>query len=85
MGQRNTWSFAKVRDEPSRKGTLSKACEGVGIRYEHLPELGIASDERRNLETQADYDALFAQYDTLLPDGNEVVALGDGIVQQVRN
>lgn len=44
------------------KGTLSRACEGVSIRYEHLPELGIASDERRNLETQADYDALFARY-----------------------
>ena len=31
------------------KGTLSKACEGLGIRYEHLPQLGIASEERRNL------------------------------------
>ena len=45
------------------KGTLSKACEGVGIRYEHLPELGIASEERRELHTQADYDALFAVYE----------------------
>lgn len=45
------------------KGTLSKACEGVGIRYEHLPELGIASEERRELVTQADYDALFATYE----------------------
>lgn len=44
------------------KGTLAKGCEGVGIRYEHLPELGIASEERRELETQADYDALFAVY-----------------------
>lgn len=44
------------------KGALSKACEGVGIRYEHLPELGIASDERRNLETQTDHEALFAHY-----------------------
>jgi uncharacterized protein (DUF488 family) len=44
------------------KGTLGKGCEGVGIRYQHLPELGIASDERRELETQADYDALFAAY-----------------------
>ncbi|MDH5564002.1 MAG: DUF488 domain-containing protein, partial [Nitrospirota bacterium] len=44
------------------KGTLSKACDGVGIRYEHVPELGIASDQRRNLKTQADYDALFAGY-----------------------
>ena len=45
------------------KSTLSKACEGVGIRYEHLPELGIASEERRELVTQADYDALFAMYE----------------------
>jgi hypothetical protein len=45
------------------KGTLAKGCEGVGIRYEHLPELGIASDQRQNLETQADYDALFAEYE----------------------
>jgi hypothetical protein len=44
------------------KGTLSNACDGVGIRYEHLPELGIASDQRRGLDTQADYDALFAEY-----------------------
>lgn len=45
------------------KGTLSKACNGVGIRYEHLPELGIPSEDRRSLETQADYDALFAEYE----------------------
>jgi uncharacterized protein (DUF488 family) len=45
------------------KSTLSKACEGVGIRYEHVPELGIASDQRQNLETQKDYDALFLVYE----------------------
>jgi len=45
------------------KSTLAKACEGVGIRYEHLPELGIASEDRRELKTQADYDALFAGYE----------------------
>lgn len=44
------------------KKTLSNACEGVGIHYEHLPELGIASEERQNLKTQEDYDALFAIY-----------------------
>ena len=50
------------------KGTLGKACTGVGIRYEHLPELGIASEARRELSTQADYDALFAEYErTELP------------------
>lgn len=45
------------------RSTLSKACEGIGIRYEHLPELGIASHKRQSLETQADYDALFAEYE----------------------
>jgi len=45
------------------KSTLAKGCEGVGIRYEHLPELGIASEARRGLETQADYDALFDIYE----------------------
>lgn len=45
------------------KTTLGRACEGIGIRYEHLPELGIASEQRRSLETQADYDALFAEYE----------------------
>lgn len=45
------------------KSTLSKGCENVGIRYEHLPELGIASSERKGLDSQADYDALFDTYE----------------------
>ena len=45
------------------KTTLRGACESLGIRYEHLPELGIPSDERRELKTQADYDALFVDYE----------------------
>lgn len=50
------------------KSTLSHACEGVGIRYEHLPELGIPSEKRQDLETQTDYDKLFATYErTTLP------------------
>jgi len=57
------------------KSTLAKGCEGVGVRYEHLPELGIASDQRRGLESQADYDALFADYErTSLPHQNEALA-----------
>ena len=45
------------------KSTLAHACENSGIRYEHLPEFGIASKERQNLRTQADYDALFGEYE----------------------
>jgi len=44
------------------KGVLSKACENIGIHYEHRPQLGIASKDRCGLETQSDYNALFAVY-----------------------
>jgi hypothetical protein len=44
------------------KTTLSSGCNSVGIRYEHLPQLGIASDQRQNLKTQSDYDRLFREY-----------------------
>ena len=45
------------------KTTLAGACDGVGIRYEHLPELGVESRFRQGLETQADFDALFKMYE----------------------
>lgn len=44
------------------KSTLARGCVGLGIRYEHLPELGIETEKRRGLKAQADYDALFAVY-----------------------
>ena len=51
------------------KATLEKACVGVGIRYIHIPELGITSDKRQNLQSQKDYDILFDEYErTTLKD-----------------
>lgn len=44
------------------KGQLQKSCGMVDITYMHLPELGIASEQRQALRTQADYDALFVTY-----------------------
>lgn len=44
------------------KSTLQPMCQRVGIHYEHLPELGIASQRRQTLDVQADYDRLFADY-----------------------
>lgn len=67
--QNSVTTLCDVRRNPlSRKygfskSTLKKACEGVGIRYEHLPELGIDSEDRRDLKTQSDYDALFTDYE----------------------
>ena len=45
------------------KGALKRALEGVDIRYEHLPELGIASARRKNIRTPAQKAALFASYE----------------------
>lgn len=44
------------------KNQLKSACDGVGITYHHLPEVGINSDQRHNLNNQADYDQLFKKY-----------------------
>ena len=46
------------------KSRLSGACAEVGIQYIHLPGLGIVSEKRRELRTQADYDRLFDEYET---------------------
>jgi len=44
------------------KNQLKNACESIGIDYRHMPELGIASDKRRYLSSEADYKALFQEY-----------------------
>lgn len=46
------------------KTQLQKACEGLGIEYINIPELGIDSDKRQELNTQLDYNNLFALYRT---------------------
>jgi uncharacterized protein (DUF488 family) len=44
------------------KSQLSKSCDGVGIKYVHIPELGIDSEKRQDLISQTDYDSLFELY-----------------------
>jgi uncharacterized protein (DUF488 family) len=44
------------------KSQLEKACNGTGITYMHFPELGIDSEQRKELNSQSDYDLLFAKY-----------------------
>ena len=44
------------------KKQLSGFCSSLGIKYIHMPKLGIESDKRKKLETQADYDSLFNEY-----------------------
>lgn len=44
------------------KSQLKNACEGVGIKFYHIPEVGIQSEKRQELNCQADYDLLFQDY-----------------------
>ena len=44
------------------KRVLMRACNGVGIRYEHLPQLGIDSASRKGLDVTVSRPELFARY-----------------------
>lgn len=44
------------------KTLLKKFCESLGIKYIHIPGVGINSDKRQTLENQEDYDILFESY-----------------------
>jgi Protein of unknown function, DUF488 len=65
----NVKTLVDVRRNPlSRKygfskKTLSDTVRKLGIGYVHIPELGVASERRQELNTQADYDRLFNSYE----------------------
>jgi uncharacterized protein (DUF488 family) len=44
------------------KSQLKKYCGSLGIEYVHIPEVGIQSEQRQELNTQSDYDKLFSVY-----------------------
>lgn len=44
------------------KSLLKSFCESMGIAYQHMPEVGIVSEKRKELKTQSDYDELFEDY-----------------------
>jgi len=53
------------------KNQLKNACEGLDIEYIHLPNLGIVSDKRKDLNSQKDYDLLFEDYKKTVLTENE--------------
>jgi uncharacterized phage-associated protein len=56
------------------KSTLARLCGYLEIGYCHLPELGIPSENRRNLQTPSDYIGLFDYYQhILLPHQTDAV------------
>jgi len=48
--------------------SLSSLLPKMGIQYQHLPELGIESESRKQLNSMRDYEALFAKYRRTLPE-----------------
>ncbi len=44
------------------KSQIQKYCENLGIEYLHIPEVGIESQHRQELNSQKDYDNLFKIY-----------------------
>jgi uncharacterized protein (DUF488 family) len=49
------------------KNNLKKYLGNIGIEYIHIPELGITSDKRCNLNSDTDYQNLFVDYKAALP------------------
>lgn len=44
------------------KTLLQRFCNNLGIDYIHIPEVGVDSSKRRELNSQEDYDILFEDY-----------------------
>jgi uncharacterized protein (DUF488 family) len=44
------------------KSQLKRFCANVNIEYLHIPEVGILSEQRQELNSQSDYDKLFDTY-----------------------
>jgi uncharacterized protein (DUF488 family) len=66
--QNNVKLLVDVRKNPLSmkygfsKTLLSRFCESLGIKYKHIPAVGINSNQRQTLEKQEDYDLLFESY-----------------------
>lgn len=59
------------------KNTLHRLCEKVRIEYVHLPNLGIPSKLRQDLDTPSAYKVLFAEYE------RNIISREDATVERV--
>jgi uncharacterized protein (DUF488 family) len=65
------------------KNNLKSYLENSGIRYIHIPELGIEGEKRKDLLTQKDYEKLFEDYERhTIKENSEFL---DNIVKLSRN
>lgn len=61
------------------KNQLRNACESIGINYIHIPELGINSEKRTDLNSMKDYEKLFDEYEktTLIENKDQLKKILD--------
>ena len=61
------------------KNQLKNACESISINYVHIPELGINSEKRTDLNTMNDYMKLFDEYEktTLVENKDQLYKILD--------
>ena len=64
------------------KGKLEHILQTIGIKYVHIPGLGIDSDKRCLLETAEDYERLFDFYKKTLPSRQAYLDEVYGLLQQ---
>jgi hypothetical protein len=64
------------------KGKLEHITQTVGIKYTHIPGLGIESDKRSSLETLDDYKYLFEEYEKTLPSRKKFLDEVNSLLQQ---
>ena len=57
--------------------TLQGLCDRLDIDYVHLPELGVRAEDRKELNTPSEYEALFARY------RREVTSRRAGLIKKV--
>jgi uncharacterized protein (DUF488 family) len=76
----NPWS----RKPGFSKRTLAQACAAAGIRYEHLPELGIPQEQRQGLTTPAEHATLFTTYeaDTIPRQGAALARIARWVLEE---
>ncbi|MBD80742.1 MAG: hypothetical protein CL840_17640 [Crocinitomicaceae bacterium] len=61
------------------KNQLKNACESIGIKYLHIPKLGIESNKRQKLNSLKDYEKLFEEYEksTLKENHDSILEVSD--------
>lgn len=65
------------------KSTMERHCRDVAIQYTHVPELGIPSNKRTDLDDQKSYNRLFDYYEEkILPAHEESVDMVSSLMRE---